>query len=54
VELNSIKLEFKKLTTDIAKKQKQHAELEQEISQLKKQLAHSDHPAIKREDGEKP
>jgi hypothetical protein len=32
VELNSIKLEVKKLTTEIAKKQKQHDELEVEIA----------------------
>jgi hypothetical protein len=34
--LNSIKLEVKKLNTEIEKKRKQYAELEIEISQLKK------------------
>lgn len=36
VELNSIKLEVKKLNTEIEKKRKQYDELEIEISQLKK------------------
>jgi chromosome segregation ATPase len=39
VELNSIKLEVKKLQTDIEKKKKQAAELEVEIAQVKKQLS---------------
>ena len=39
VELNSIKLEVKKLNTEIEKKRKQYAELEIEISQLKKQMS---------------
>jgi len=36
VELNSIKLEVKKLQTEIEKKRRQAAELEVEITQVKK------------------
>ena len=36
IELNSIKLEVKKLVTEISKKQKQYAELEDDIQGIKK------------------
>ena len=38
VELNSIKLEVKKLSTEISKKQKQYEELDHEIALMKKQI----------------
>ncbi len=38
VELNSIKLEVKRLEAEISKKSRQHVELEHEIAQVKKQL----------------
>jgi septal ring factor EnvC (AmiA/AmiB activator) len=38
VELNSIKLEVKRLEAEITKKSRQHVELEHEIGQVKKQL----------------